>query len=427
VLSDAKIRSEKPADKPKKLKDGRNLYLVVLPSGSKVWRIRYRKPGGGDTFFTFGEYCRSRASELDADSSERLASGRLTLSEARVECDRLRGLVRQGVHLSRHRKNQRAIKDAQRANTFELVAREWMSKQQTWSPNYRKQILNGLERDIFPTLGDVPMREITAHQILSLLQETEKRGTTMAKLENQWIGQIFRYAVSTLRADIDPTYALRGALTSHKVQHHRPLSQDELPGLLEALDSYKGSRQTVIALHLLLLTFVRPGELRQARWEEFDFEKSEWRIPASRMKMKEVHIVPLSDQASSFLRELQLVTGNRDWLFPNSRRPRDCMTATTMNRALENMGFNGKGTIGFSAHGFRATASTLLNEYNYRPDVIERQLAHKERNQSRASYNQALYLPERRVMMQHWADFIDGLTTTTNVVALKRATKKSIG
>lgn len=424
MLSDAKIRSEQPADKPKKLKDGRNLYLVVLPSGSKVWRIRYRKPGGGDTFFTFGEYFRSSASEPDADSSERLASGRLTLSEARVECDRLRGLVRQGIHLSRHRKNQRAIKDAQRANTFELVAREWMSKQQTWSPNYRKQILNGLERDIFPTLGDVPMREITAHQILSLLQETEKRAITVAKLENQWIGKIFRYAVSTLRADSDPTYALKGALGSHKVQHHRALSQDEIPELLRALDSYGGHRRTVIALRLLLFTFVRPGELRQAKWEEFDLEKAEWRIPADRMKMNETHVVPLSNQAMALIKELHSETGEQDWLFPNIRRPKLCMTATTLNRALENINYNGKGTIGFSAHGFRATASTLLNELNFRSDVIERQLAHKERNQSRASYNRAMYLPERQQMMQHWADFIDDLSTSAKVLPLRQMIRK---
>jgi len=424
LLTDAKIRVEKPADKPKKLKDGRNLYLVVLPSGNKVWRIRYRKPGGADTFFTFGEYCRAPSAEKEADTSERLASGRLTLSEARLECDRLRGLVRQGVHLSRHKKALRAAQQAENANTFEVVALEWMGKQKTWTSNYRRQVLSGLAKDVFPVLGPIPLRDITAHQILEVLRETESRGATMAKLENQWIGQVFRYAVSTLRADTDPTYALRGALTAHKVQHHRPLAEEEIPKFLTTLDSYTGNRETVIALNLLLLTFVRPGELRQAKWEEFDFEKAEWRIPASRMKMREVHIVPLSNQVLGLLSELKQLTGRQSWLFPNIRRPKDCMTATTLNRALENMGFNGKGTIGFSAHGFRATASTLLNEFNYRPDVIERQLAHKERNQSRASYNRALYLPERRDMMQHWADFIDGKRTNTNVVALKRAERK---
>ena len=423
LLSDAKIRTEKPARSPRKLRDGRNLYLVVLPTGRKVWRIRYRKPGGSDTYFTFGEYCRSPAGETADATRDRKSAGRLTLSEARLECDRLRGLVRQGVHLSRHRKALRAARDAESTNTFEVVAREWMAKQQKWSAKYCKQVTQGLERDVFPALGDVPMREITAHQILALLQETEKRATTMAKLENQWIGQVFRYAVSTLRADNDPTYALRGALISHKVKHHRALSQDEIPRFLKDVNSYGGNRPTVIALQLLLLTFVRPGELRQAKWQEFDLDKCEWRIPAERMKMNEIHIVPLSRQAVELARELHLLTGHQEWLFPNVRTPTACLNGSTLNRALAGMGYNGKETIGFSAHGFRATASTLLNEFNFRPDVIERQLAHKERNQSRASYNRAMYLPEREEMMQHWADFIDGLSTGAKVVTLKHSVK----
>jgi len=420
LLSDAKIRTEKPAKSPRKFRDGRNLYLVVLPSGRKVWRIRYRKPGGADTYFTFGEHCRPPSGETPDAAKGRKESGRLTLSEARLECERLRGLVRQGLHLSRHKKALRAARDAESANTFEIVAREWMEKQQKWSAKYRKQVTGGLEQDVFPALGDVPMREITAHQILALLQETEKRATTMAKLENQWIGQVFRYAVSTLRADNDPTYALKGALVSHKVQHHRALSQDEIPRFLKVLDSYGGNRPTVIALQLLLLTFVRPGELRQAKWQEFDLDKCEWRIPAERMKMNEIHIVPLSRQAVELSRELHLLTGHQELLFPNVRRPKVCMTATTLNRALENIGYNGKGTIGFSAHGFRTTASTLLNEFNFRPDVIERQLAHKERNQSRASYNRAMYLPERGEMMQAWADYLDSLKNGASVVPIRR-------
>ena len=416
LLSDAKIRTEKPAKSPRKLRDGRNLYLVVLPSGRKVWRIRYRKPGGADTYFTFGEHCRPPSGETPDAAKGRKESGRLTLSEARLECERLRGLVRQGLHLSRHKKALRAARDAESANTFEVVAREWIEKQQKWSAKYRKQVTGGLERDVFPVLGDLPMREITAHQVLVLLQETEKRATTMAKLEKQWIGQVFRYAVGTLRADSDPTSALRGALISHKVEHHRALAQDEIPGFLKDLSLYGGNRPTVIALQLLLLTFVRPGELRQAKWSEFDLDKGEWRIPAVRMKMNEIHIVPLPRQAVELVRELHLFTGNQEWLFPNIRRPKICMTETTLNRALERMGYNGKGTIGFSAHGFRATASTLLNEFNFRPDVIERQLAHKERNQSRASYNRAMYLPERRKMMQAWADYLDSLKNGAAVI-----------
>lgn len=178
---------------------------------------------------------------------------------------------------------------------------------------------------------------------------------------------------------------------------------------MQALNRYGGYRTTVIALKLMLLTFVRTVELRKAEWNEFDLDGAEWRIPAGRMKMREEHIVPLSTLAIVLLRELQTYTGGRGWLFPNYRNPQDCMTATTLNRALERMGFNGKDSIGFSAHGFRATASTILNEMGYRPDVIERQLAHTERNKVRASYNRAEYLDERRKMMQAWADFVGNL------------------
>ena len=420
LLSDAKIRAQKPGKTLTKHLDGRNLYLVVLPTGRKVWRIRYRKPGGADTYFTFGEYCRPPVGEIVEAAKARRNSNRLTLSEARLECDRLRGLVRQGTHLSRHSKAERAARNAERVNTFEAVAREWINKRE-WSPKYMNQVTGGLERDVFPVFGDIPVREITAHQVLSVLQATEQRGAvTMARLQRQWIGAVFRYAVSTLRADNDPSTALKGALIVPKVKHHRALQQSEICGFLQDLATYGGHRTTVIALQLLLLTFVRPGELRQAKWDEFDLEKGEWRIAAERMKMKETHIVPLSRQVIEFLQKLQLLTGSHAWLFPNVRRPRVCMTETTLNRALENMGYNGKGTIGFSAHGFRATASTLLNEFNFRPDVIERQLAHKERNQARASYNQALYLPERKEMMQSWADYLDSLKNGASLVPIRR-------
>jgi integrase len=419
LLSDAKIRAEKPGKTLKKFRDGRNLYLVVLPTGRKVWRIRYRKPGGADTYFTFGEYCRPPAGETLEAAEARRDSNRLTLSEARLECDRLRGLVRQDTNLSRHSKAERAARNAERINTFEAVSREWISKQE-WSPKYLDQVTGGLKRDVFPVLGDIPVREITAHQVLSTLQATEQRGAvTMARLQRQWIGAVFRYAVSTLRADNDPSTALKGALIVPKVKHHRALQHGEISGFLQDLATYGGHRTTVIALQLLLLTFVRPGELRQAEWAEFNLDEAKWRIPAVRMKMKERHIVPLSDQAVELLRELKMLTGNQRWLFPNFRRPRTCMTETTLNRALERMGYNGKGTMGFSAHGFRATASTMLNEMGYRPDVIERQLAHKERNQSRASYNRAEYLGERQNLMQEWANYLDGIAAGADVLPFR--------
>ena len=419
LLTDSRIRSEKPGNKARKLRDGRGLYLVVLPTGRKVWRIRYRKPDGKDTYFTFGEYCQSPAGETQEDANARRDSTRFTLSEARLEREKLRGLVKQGIHLSRHKKAQRAAKAVENANTFEMIAREWIRKQY-WSPKYLKLVTNSLERDVFPGVGVLPIREITAPQLLEIFQKAENRGAiSIAMLERQWTSAIFRYAVSTLRAETDPTTALRGSLTGRKVKHHKPLDNSDIPKFLVALDSYGGYRTTVIALRLLLLTFVRPGELRQAEWAEFNLDEAKWRIPAARMKMKERHIVPLSDQAVELLRELKMLTGNQQWLFPNYRRPRACMTETTLNRALERMGYNGKGTMGFSAHGFRATASTMLNEMGYRPDVIERQLAHKERNQSRASYNRAEYLEERQNLMQKWANYLDGIAAGAEVLPFR--------
>ena len=228
----------------------------------------------------------------------------------------------------------------------------------------------------------------------------------------QWFSGIYRYAVSTLRADYDPASSLKGALTRPKVQHHKPLESDEIPVLLEKLNTYGGYGPTVIAMKLLLYLFVRPGELRTAEWSEFNMDKGEWRIPAERMKMREIHIVPLPKQAVQLLNELHTFTGGRAYLFPNLRRPNSCMTGTTLNRVLERMGYGGR----FSAHGFRATASTILNELGYRSDIIERQLAHAERNKSRASYNQAQYMAERRLMMQNWADYIDNLKQGPKVI-----------
>jgi integrase len=247
--------------------------------------------------------------------------------------------------------------------------------------------------------------------LLEILNRIESRGAaTVALLVRQWSSAVFRYAVATLRADHDPAAALKGAIHRPKVQHHKPLTREQIIQFSKALEQYGGYKTTVIALRLMLLTFVRTVELRKAEWVEFDLDRAEWRIPAERMKMREPHIVPLSRQAVELLRELRTHTGGRPLLFPNYRNPNESMTATTLNRALERIGLNGKGSIGFSAHGFRATASTMLREMGFRSDVIERQLAHAERNKVRASYNQAEYLDDRRHLMQMWADKIDAIT-----------------
>lgn len=395
-LTDTKIRNTKPGAKPIKLTDGGGLYLEIRPTGSKLWRYRYRI-AGKENLFAIGEYC----------ADKRI--GHVSLDDARGERDKARALVKRGIHPSHDRQTARLVNHAENANTFEAVARDWVEQKRTrWTPRYLRQVEKVLAADVFPNIGGLPIRSVTAAHLLEILRRIEARDArTVAVLVRQWVSEIFRFGVATLRADTDPAAALKGAIDRPKRQHHKPLSRGQIAEFAKALELYGGYRTTKIALRLMLLTFVRTVELRCARWEEFDLERAEWRIPPERMKMREGHIVPLSRQAVELLRELHTFTGGREVLFPNYRTPNTCMTATTLNRALENMGFAGRDSIGFSAHGFRATASTILNEAGYRPDVVERQLAHAERNKVRASYNQAEYLQERRAMMQQWADLTD--------------------
>lgn len=402
-LTDAKIRNTKSDDKPIRLTDGGGLYLEVRPTGAKLWRYRYRI-AGKENVFAIGEYFNDRRGE------------HISLDDARTERDKARALVKQGVHPAHRRQAERLAAHAENTNTFEGVAREWISKKKPgWTAYYLRQVERFLESDVFPYVGNLPIRSVTAAHLLEIVRRIEGRGAeTVALLVRQWTSAIFRYAVATLRAETDPAAALKGAIHRPKVEHHKPLSRDQIIDFVKALDGYAGYRTTVIALRLMLLTFVRTVELRAALWTEIDLDRAEWRIPAERMKMREPHLVPLSRQAIESLRELHTYTGARGFLFPNYRNPKTCMTATTLNRALERMGFNGKDGIGFSAHGFRATASTIMNEIGFRTDVIERQLAHAERNKVRASYNQAEYLEERRTMMQHWADLVDRLVTSEN-------------
>lgn len=400
MLTDTKIRNTKPGDKPVKLTDGGGLYVEVRPTGAKLWRYRYRI-AGKENVFAVGEY------------------PAVGLSDARAIRAAARELVKQGIHPAHNRRATVAAQVAENADTFMAVALEWIEQRKThWTPYYLRQVERGLKADVYPYVGSLPIRTVTAAHLLEIIKRVEKRGAeTVALLIRQWVSAIFRYAVVTLRAENDPAAALKGATHRPKVEHHKPLSREQIPAFVKALDAYGGYRSTVIALRLMLLTFVRTVELRASHWSEFDLERAEWRIPAERMKMREPHLVPLSTQAVALLRELHTYTGGRSFLFPNYRNPKTCMTPTTLNRALERMGFNGKDSVGFSAHGFRATASTMLNELGYRPDVIERQLAHAERDKVRASYNQGEYLVERRAMMQQWADLTDEMAKAENKVS----------
>lgn len=419
-LTDSQIRNAKPLpEKPIKLTDGGGLYLEVRTTGAKLWRYRYRI-AGKENVFAVGEYVQVPSGETKEQTQSRRNAGMLTLAEARARREECRALVKQGIHPAHYRQATRMEQSARNANTFEAVAREWIAKKKPgWTPYYLRQVERFLEADVFPYVGNLPIRNVTAAHLLEIVRRVEGRGAeTVALLVRQWASAIFRYAVATLRADSDPAAALRGAIHRPKVVHRKPMTRSQVADFVKALEGYAGYRTTVIALRLMLLTFVRTVELRGAHWTEIDFDRAEWRIPAERMKMREPHLVPLSRQAVELLRELHTHTSGRGMLFPNYRNPKTCMTATTLNRALERMGFNGKDSIGFSAHGFRATASTILNEIGFRPDVIERQLAHAERNKVRASYNQAEYLEERRAMMQQWADLTDEMAKDDDKVTL---------
>lgn len=386
-LTDVKIRQSKATDKVLKLTDGHGLYLEVKPSGSKLWRYRYRI-NGKENLFAIGEY------------------PAVSLLDARKARDDARELVKQCIHPAHARQSVLADQLAKNASTFENIAREWLEKKKDkWSAYSHKQATNCIEQNAFTKIGRLPIRNVTAAHLLDILQAMEKRGAETYALQlRQWCSAIFRHAVVTLRADADPAAALKGAIHRPQINHSKPMSADQIGDFKVRLTKYGGNRTTVIALRLILYTFVRTVELRKASWIEFDLEGAEWKIPAERMKMRRLHIVPLSHQAVELLGELRKITGAGDWLFPNFRRPRDVMSATTINRALEHMGY-ASGL--WTGHDFRATASTQLHEMGYRPDVIERQLAHIENSKTKAAYNHAEYLPERRNMMQAWADWID--------------------
>jgi integrase len=385
-LTDVKIRNAKASDKLQKLTDSNGLYLEVKPNGSKLWRYRYRIDGK-ENLFAVGEY------------------PAIGLQEARRAREEARELVKRGIHPSHAKRAALASQIDENANTFKAVAEEWIQRTQgNWNPYYLKQIRRGMEMDIYPYLGRLPMRQITAPHVLDVLQRVTGRGAaTVALNVRRWISQVFNYAAATLRADYNPVAALKGAIIRPPVQNARPMSREELRGFLATLQHYGGLRTTYLAIRLMLYTFVRTVEMRRGEWVEVDFDKALWVIPEGKMKMNRVHMVPLSRQALAVLQELQRITGAGRHLFPNSRRPDDIMSATTINRAMEYLG------VEVSGHDFRATASTHLYEMGYEEKLVEMQLAHAETNKVKAAYNHAKYLDERRAMMQAWADWLDAV------------------
>jgi integrase len=404
-LTDTAVRLAKPRPKAYKLFDGGGLYLEVNPAGGKWWRWKYRF-AGKENRLSFGVY------------------PEVGLKAARKKRDEARYQLGKGIDPGQARKAEKI--SIAGAESFEAISREWHAKFSSgWVASHGDRILRRLENDIFPWLGKRPIKEIKAPELLAVLRRIESRGAQeTAHRAMQNCGQVFRYGVATGRAERDPTGDLRGALPPPKEKHHASIIEPRrVAELLRAIDSYRGFFATRCALQLAPLVFVRPGELRKAQWSEIEFDNEQWRIPAERMKMREQHIVPLSRQAVEILRELEPLT-NRPmasrpnapcYIFPSARTRERPMSNNAILAALRRMGYTKDEMTG---HGFRSMASTLLHEQGWNHQVIERQLAHAERNAVSAAYNFAEHLPERRKMMQAWADYLDGLKAGAEVIPL---------
>lgn len=402
MLTDMQIRNAKPRTNLYRLADGNGLHLEISPAGGKLWRLRYRF-GGKEKMLALGKY-----PEVKGPVARRRAG------EARQA-------VQEGRDPSAERKAAKERTRVAGDESFEGVARAWIDKVgPTLADTTRAKHAIFLEKDVFPWIGARPVAELSAPDLISVLRRIEGRGALdIARRTHNLCGRIFRYAVGHGLCARDPSrdIELRDVLPVPKLRHHASVTRPKDVGpLLRAVEGFSGALTTRCALRLAPLTFVRPGELRHAEWVEFDLGKAEWRIAAGKMKMKEQHIVPLSRQAIAVLREIQPLTGDGRYVFPGERTRERPMSENTVNAALRRLGYTKNEMTG---HGFRSMASTLLHEQGYPHAVIERQLAHGERNKVSASYNFAEYLPERRKMMQEWADYLDVLKAGEEVIPLR--------
>jgi integrase len=400
-LTDTKARNAKPKNKQFKLFDTDGLFLLVSPAGGKWWRFKYRF-GGKEKLISLGTY------------------PEVGLAMARQRRDAARKQVADDIDPSQARKALKAAK-AQNENTFEIVAREWHTKfAPTWTPGHTVTILSRLELNVFPWIGERPIIEIKAPELLMALRRIESRGALETAHRVRAIcGQVFRYAIATGSAERDPAADLRGALPPVKPKHYSAITDPEkVAGLLRAIDGYQGSFVTKCALRLAPLLFVRPGELRKAEWTEIDLEAAEWNIPAEKMKTRQPHLVPLAHQSFEILQELHALTGSGKYILPIPRTPKPPLSNNRVRSALRRMGFEKDEMTG---HGFRAMARTILDEVlQVRPDFIEHQLAHAVLDPNGRAYNRTAHLPERRKMMQTWADYLDGLKAGAKVIPLRK-------
>lgn len=406
-LTDIQIKNAKPQAKPWKLTDGGGLHILITPTGGKLWRLKYRHDGK-EKLLSFGAW------------------PGVSLKRARERRDDARSLVAEGIDPGEKRKQDKTDAKAQVeeiSNTFEVVAREWQAQQvKVWSESHAIKVLSTMEQHLFPAFGRIPIARLRAPDILPVLRRVEEKGIVYtAKRLRQYCEAVFVYAIATGRAERNVGADLRGALLPCRVKNRPAIVEPKAVGkLLRAMDGYEGSPVTLAALKLAPMLFVRPGELRQAEWAEIDLDAEygpQWVIPAEKMKMRAAHIVPLSRQAVEIITELHALTGTGRYLFPCNRTKGRCMSNMTINAALRRLGYE-QGE--HCAHGFRAMASTLLNEQAWPSDVIERQLAHAPRNKVRATYNRAEHMPERRKMMQKWADYLEALKAGGRVIPLHR-------
>ena len=402
-LTDTAARNAKAdaGGKDIKLSDAGGLFLLVKPNGAKYWRLSYRHLGKQKTL-AVGVY------------------PTVTLKDARDAREEAKRLLSQGIDPSAHRQQTKALKLELAGNSFEAITREWLAmRTPLWSASNALKVCRSFEADLFPWLGHRPITDISAPDLLAVFRRIEARGAIeTAHRAKQRTGEVFRYAIATGRAERDPVPDLRGALTPVRQRHFPTVTDPKRIGeILRLMDSYKGTLVVRCALRLSPMVFVRPGNLRHAEWAEIDLDAAEWRIPAEKMKSGDKHTVPLASQAVEVLRELQPLTGRGRYVFPSARAGGRPMSDNAILVALRTIGIPKDELVG---HGFRGMASTVLHEQGWNTEVIERQLAHAERNKVKAAYNHAQHMPERKRMMQAWADYLDGLRNGAEVIPIGR-------
>lgn len=394
-LNARQVDAAKPREKAYKLADGAGLYLEVVPSGSRYWRMKYRF-NGKEKRMAFGVY------------------PAVSLAQARALRDEAKKKLAEGIDPSFAKKEEKLVRDVQLNNTFQAVALEWHgTKVSRWSEGYASDIIEAFNKDIFPYIGQQSVNEIKPLVLLNVLRRMESRGATeKAKKVRQRCSEVFRYAIVTGRAEYNPAADLTSAMSGHESKHYPFLTVEELPDFFKALSGCTGNPLVVLAARLLILTGVRTGELRGAFWSEFDLEKAVWEIPAERMKMKRPHLVPLSTQALEIVQQLKVMSGQYPLVFPGRNDPRKTMSEASINQVFKRIGYTGKVT----GHGFRHTMSTILHEEGFNTAWIETQLAHVDKNAIRGTYNHAQYMEGRREMMQWYGDYLNILEFTTRTI-----------